>query len=87
MSLTIRAADGRTVVPEPWPEVSAELLGIAAVASLLDCSARHVRRLADGGRLPPPLKLGRLLRRRRAELQAWIANGCLPTRPTKAPGR
>ncbi|MEK6675988.1 MAG: helix-turn-helix domain-containing protein [Planctomycetota bacterium] len=72
-----RAADGRTVGPEPRPVVSAELLDVRAVAALLGgCSTRHVYRLADGGRMPRPIKLGSLVRWRRTELDIWISEGC-----------
>jgi excisionase family DNA binding protein len=56
------------------------LLDVQAVAALLDCSTRHVRRLADGGKMPPPIKLGALLRWRRADLDVWLAGGCRPLR-------
>ena len=58
------------------------LLDIRAVATLLNCSVRHIHRLRDGGRMPQPVKLGSLSRWRRSELEAWIADGC-PT-PTAA---
>ena len=71
------AADGRTVGPDLRSDVAAELLDVKAVASLLGgCSTRHVIRLADAGRMPRPIKLGALIRWRRAELEAWIAAGC-----------
>ena len=56
------------------------LLGVNDVAKLLDCSPRHVYRLADGGRMPKPLKLGALVRWRRAEIDAWVEGGCRPVR-------
>jgi len=54
----------------------AALLDVRAVAAMLDCSQRHVYRLADAGRLPRPIKLGALIRWRRAELQNWLDAGC-----------
>lgn len=60
------------------PEVVAELLDVVTVAELCGCSARTVRRLADAGRMPRPLRLGSLVRWRRAELEAWIGAGCPP---------
>ena len=38
----------------------AALLDVQAVAALLDCSPRHVYRLADAGRMPPPVRIGAL---------------------------
>jgi excisionase family DNA binding protein len=54
----------------------AALLDVRAVAALLDCSTRHVYRLADGGRMPAPIRLGALVRWRRQELLDWLAAGC-----------
>ena len=53
-----------------------EMLDVQAVAALLACSARHIYRMADAGRMPRPVKLGQLVRWRRAELQEWINAGC-----------
>ncbi len=60
----------------PAVEPAAALLDVRAVAALLDCSCPHVRRLADAGRMPRPLRLGSLLRWRRTDLDAWIQAGC-----------
>ena len=52
------------------------LLNIGDVASLLNCSARHVYRLVDTRRIPQPIKLGAILRWVKADFEQWIANGC-----------
>ena len=84
MATTIDASAERIGGPKPQPAVDAELPDVPAVASLLGgCSTRHVRRLADAGRMPRPIKLGTLLRWRRAELMGWIEDGCPPIRSTK----
>ncbi len=63
------------------PEPSAvQLLDVRAVALLLDCSPRHVYRLADAGRMPPPVRLGALVRWPRQAVEDWIAAGCKPCR-------
>lgn len=62
--------------PEPRPAVTAELLDVKGVAELLRCSPRHCYRLADVGKMPRPLKLGSLVRWRRAELLDWLNAGC-----------
>ena len=68
---------GRTARADSQLASSAELLDVKTVAELLGgCSTRHVYRLADAGRMPKPVKLGSLIRFRRAELQAWIDAGC-----------
>lgn len=58
----------------------AKLLDVQAVALLLDCSARHVYRLSDGGRMPAPVKLGNLCRWSRVAIEKWIEDGCPPCR-------
>jgi predicted DNA-binding transcriptional regulator AlpA len=57
----------------------AALLDVRAVAALLNCSPRHVYRLADGGQMPPPVKLGSLVRWKLdgpGGLREWIDAGC-----------
>ena len=69
--------------PESRPKQFSELLDVVAVTELLGhCSKRHVYRLADAGRMPRPIKLGALVRWRRAELEAWIREGC-PSRQVR----
>jgi excisionase family DNA binding protein len=70
--------------PEPG---AALLLDVRAVARLLDCSSRHVYRLADAGKMPAPIKLGALVRWRRQDIDAWLAGGCKPVRMTGRGGR
>ncbi len=63
---------------------TAPLLDVRAVARLLGCSPRHVYRLADSGRMPPPLRIGVLVRWRLngpGGLCGWLDSGC-PGGPT-----
>ena len=53
-----------------------QLLTVMDVASLLKCSKRQVCRLADSGRMPAPVRVGRLVRWRSDELAGWIRDGC-----------
>jgi excisionase family DNA binding protein len=69
-----------TATVSPPADAPAALLDVRGVAALLTCSARHVYRLADGGRLPAPVRLGALVRWRRQELLDWLAGGCRPCR-------
>ena len=55
-----------------------DLLTVKKVAARLDCSPRHIYRLVDAGKMPPPVKLGVLVRWRRTELENWLADGCQP---------
>ncbi|MBX3435311.1 MAG: helix-turn-helix domain-containing protein [Pirellulales bacterium] len=57
-------------------ESPAKLLDVRTVAELLDCSTRHVYRLADAGRMPAPVKLGTLVRWPRQAVEDWISAGC-----------
>ena len=52
------------------------MLSVDDVAGLLACSARHIYRLADMGRMPRPVKLGALVRWSRSVILDWIAAGC-----------
>ena len=60
----------------PPPDSCAALLDVRRVAELLACSARTVYRLADGGLMPRPRRLGSLVRWSRAEIDDWITAGC-----------
>lgn len=52
------------------------LIDVVAVALMLSVSQRHVRRLADQGAMPRPMKLGALVRWRRDDIVKWISDGC-----------
>ena len=57
------------------------LIGAEALAKLLACSVAHVWRMHASGRVPCPVKLGKLTRWRRVEVEAWVRAGC-PARAT-----
>ena len=76
MSATIETNDERIVEGEAATRTQAEMLDVQDVARLLNCSARHVYRMADIGRMPRPVKLGALVRWSKATLIDWIAQGC-----------
>jgi len=52
------------------------LIDVHAVAELLNCSPRHIWRLADAGKMPRPYKVGALRRWDRAGIQQWVREGC-----------
>jgi prophage regulatory protein len=58
------------------PAALPPLLDIDAVADMLGVSSRHVRRLADAGKCPQPVRLGGCVRWPRQVVEAWIADGC-----------
>jgi len=53
-----------------------ELLTIEQLVSLLSIGERTLWRYARSGRAPAPIKIGALVRWRRAEVMAWIEAGC-----------
>lgn len=52
------------------------MMSVNDVAREVGCSTRHVRRLADSGKMPAPTRLGSLIRWPRQAIEAWIAEGC-----------
>ncbi|NQU42943.1 helix-turn-helix domain-containing protein [bacterium] len=55
---------------------SAKLLDVGQVATLLNCSTRHIYRLSDAGKMPPPLRLNSLVRWSKAGIEEWVNAGC-----------
>jgi excisionase family DNA binding protein len=55
---------------------AAALIDVKFVAALNSCSPKHIYRLVDAGKMPPPVRLGALVRWNRATIDAWIAAGC-----------
>ena len=84
---TANATDGHNVGGERTPRESSAMLDVQAVADLLQCSSRHVYRLADMGKILRPLQLGALCRWSRASIDAWIAGGCKAVRSAQGAGR
>ena len=63
------------------PDISTNVLAqpmltVDGVAKMLACSPRSIYRLADAGRIPPPVRIGGLVRWPRAALEQWIAESC-----------
>ncbi len=68
-------------------DAPAALLDVQAVAAMLGCSARHVYRLSDAGKMPAPVKLGALVRWSASSIREWIDQGCPSVRTMKGTGR
>lgn len=85
MTTPTNAAGGQIGGPEPRLAVNPELLDVRAVAALLGCSARHIYRLADAGKMPTPVRLGALVRWSRRAIDEWISQGCPAVRPARGP--
>ena len=71
-------------VLSPATDSPATLFDVEQVASILNCSPRHVYRMADAGAMPRPRHLGALVRWSRLEIEAWVKAGCPICRPSKA---
>lgn len=52
------------------------LLSARETAEDLGISIRTLRRLADAGKGPKPVRIGRCLRWRLADIKSWISAGC-----------
>jgi excisionase family DNA binding protein len=57
-------------------ECTCLLIDVEQIAAMLSCSTRHVYRLCDSGRMPRPVRLGKLARWNRTVIEQWIADGC-----------
>jgi len=58
------------------PETAGLLIDAKVTADLLNISSRTLYRLDDLQAIPEPVRLGKLIRWRLAELLAWIDAGC-----------
>jgi excisionase family DNA binding protein len=68
------------------PPVRPELIDVETFGELLNVSTRHVRRLVDAGKCPPPVRLGRATRWSRRVVEQWILEGCPKIRTVRAGG-
>jgi predicted DNA-binding transcriptional regulator AlpA len=68
------AAPQPTIAEKNMP--GEKLLDVNSVAGLLGVSTRMVWRLSDGGRMPRPIRLGRLVRWKSDVIDEWITAGC-----------
>lgn len=53
-----------------------KMLDAKQVSELIGCHERHIRRLADNGKMPPPLKIGKLSRWSVKAINDWVDAGC-----------
>lgn len=52
------------------------MLSVTDLAKRWGCSERHVRRMADSGRCPRPIKFGSLLKWPLKGIEKWENDGC-----------
>lgn len=55
---------------------TAVLLCVKDLALQLDCSERHIWKMNAAGELPASIRLGRLVKWRAKDIEAWLAAGC-----------
>jgi predicted DNA-binding transcriptional regulator AlpA len=60
------------------PAVAPLLLDATGAAALLGCGRRKLFALLAGGEVPAPVRFGKRLTWRRAELEDWTRAGCPP---------
>ncbi|NLX22442.1 MAG: AlpA family phage regulatory protein [Phycisphaerae bacterium] len=56
-----------------WPEL---MVTRSQLAEGLGISQRHLDRLEETGKLPCPIRLGRSVRWRTADIELWVDEGC-----------
>lgn len=49
---------------------------VEELAGMIPCTRRTVYNLIDSGRIPAPIKLGRMVRWPVSEIDRWISAGC-----------
>ena len=70
---------------EDPPEDEALLLNSREVAKLLTVCDRTVYAMQKSGEMPKPVRIGRAVRWGRAEIMAWVDEGCPPASEWKWP--
>ena len=58
------------------PQTAPKLLTVPEVAEICGIAPETVRRMTDRGAMPKPVRLGRAVRYRLADLEDWIQSGC-----------
>lgn len=71
---------GKAISPAGLPPIGGPLtvmlLDVTEVARLLSVSKNTIWKLRSTGDLPAPIRLGKLARWRRDEIEAWVRAGC-----------
>ena len=74
------SSDATAIQPSFSRRIEASTYTVEQIARLLQCSERHVWRLADANKIPGKLRIGRLVRFSRQLVDAWLAGQANPTR-------
>lgn len=59
----------------PNREIRRILISARELSELLNCSLRHVLNMDSTGRIPRPIRLGKLVRWRIDDINAWLESG------------
>lgn len=62
----------------PTPFGTATLVDANEIAAFMGCSPKHVRRLAEQGRFPKAVRVGRLHRWPRQAIEQWLTEQVYP---------
>lgn len=62
--------------PRVESQCAVEMVSARTAAAIVGVSRRSWWRFVGQGRAPKPIRLGRCVRWRLAEIRAWIENGC-----------
>ncbi len=83
-SRAARTSTSATVRRANPPQQDPQMLDVNQVADRLTCSPRTVYRQVDMGRMPAPVRIGRLVRWSSDAIDEWVARGCPDPRQRKA---
>jgi excisionase family DNA binding protein len=72
--------DATAAQPSLGRRIETSTYTVEQIAGMLQCSERHVWRLADANKIPGKLRIGRLVRFSRQLVDAWLAGQASPTR-------
>ncbi|MCA9198888.1 MAG: helix-turn-helix domain-containing protein [Planctomycetales bacterium] len=64
--------EAKPIPGKPEPQLADD----ETIARMLGVCRKTVSRMADSGRMPSPVRLGRAKRWRINEVQSWISDGC-----------
>ena len=93
MTLSVSPRDDRRGDGITPPHDAAALLDVVSVAALLSCSTRTVRRMADSGQMPRPVRISSLVRWRAESgnpttgIRDWLQAGCPSCRTARGATR
>ncbi len=83
----LRASQNALLAGEKPPREKGLLIDSKQAAKLLNVSERTLWAMWKGGKMPQPIKIGRVVRFSYEELQAWAKAGGPPQNEWRWPGR